>query len=145
MHVRTYYDVLGLKQDVDDDTLKSAYRKLVKKYHPDFNPNNKAAEAKMRELNEAWEILGDAEKRKEYDQKLSGTSEERPFVTGQSSQPNRPMTQEEFYNMSKRFDDMFSPESLKKSANRDSVNKSGPINSADFFEHVIGFKIPKKK
>ena len=51
-----------------------------KKYHPDLNPGDKAAEAKMLEIGEAWEVLGDRDKRKEYDQVLSGKNGKRPFA-----------------------------------------------------------------
>src|SRR5262249_17326931 len=51
-----------------DDEIKKAYRKLARKYHPDLNPNNKQSEEKFKEIQEAYEVLGDAEKRKKYDQ-----------------------------------------------------------------------------
>lgn len=65
---RDYYEVLGVEKTASDDEIKSAYRKLAKKYHPDLNPNNKEAEAKFKEANEAYEILSDKDKRAKYDQ-----------------------------------------------------------------------------
>ncbi len=65
---RDYYEVLGVDRGADDATLKKAYRKLAKKYHPDVNPGNKEAEEKFREASEAYSILSDPEKRKTYDQ-----------------------------------------------------------------------------
>ena len=65
---RDYYDVLGINKDADEATIKKAYRKLAKKYHPDTNPGNQEAEAKFKEVTEAYEILSDKEKRKLYDQ-----------------------------------------------------------------------------
>jgi DnaJ-class molecular chaperone len=65
---KSYYDVLGLKKNADEKEIKSAYRKMARKYHPDVNPNDKTAEAKFKEISEAYEVLGDAEKRKLYDQ-----------------------------------------------------------------------------
>lgn len=64
---KNYYDVLGVSKDASDDEIKSAYRKLAKKYHPDLNPGDKTAEAKFKEASEAFEVLGDATKRKNYD------------------------------------------------------------------------------
>ncbi|MBR5542546.1 MAG: molecular chaperone DnaJ [Oscillospiraceae bacterium] len=65
---RDYYEVLGVAKTATDAELKSAYRKLAKKYHPDFNKDNKEAEEKFKEVNEAYEVLSDASKRQKYDQ-----------------------------------------------------------------------------
>ncbi len=65
---RDYYDVLGVDKSVGEDDLKKAYRKAAKKYHPDLNPGNAEAEKKFKEVNEAYEILSDSEKRARYDQ-----------------------------------------------------------------------------
>jgi molecular chaperone DnaJ len=63
-----YYETLGVERGVDDKALKSAYRKLAMQYHPDRNPDNEEAETKFKEINEAYEVLKDAEKRAAYDQ-----------------------------------------------------------------------------
>ena len=65
---RDYYEVLGVPKDADEAALKKAYRVLAKKYHPDANPGDKEAEAKFKEAQEAYAVLSDAEKRKQYDQ-----------------------------------------------------------------------------
>lgn len=65
---RDYYEVLGVDKSADDATLKKAYRKLAKKYHPDVNPGDKEAEAKFKEATEAYSVLSDPDKRKQYDQ-----------------------------------------------------------------------------
>lgn len=65
---RDLYEVLGVEKNADDATLKKAYRKLAKKYHPDVNPGDKDAEAKFKEATNAYAILSDPEKRRQYDQ-----------------------------------------------------------------------------
>lgn len=62
-----YYQVLGIPKTASEKDIKAAYRKLARKYHPDLNPDNKAAEAKFKEINEANEVLSDPENRKKYD------------------------------------------------------------------------------
>src|SRR5215471_13597290 len=63
-----YYEILGVARNASDADIKKAYRKLARKYHPDFNPNNKQAEEKFKQTQEAYEVLSDGEKRKKYDQ-----------------------------------------------------------------------------
>src|SRR5499426_4517740 len=65
---RDYYETLGVGRNAKEDEIKKTYRKLARKYHPDLNPNNKQAEEKFKEVQEAYEVLGDSEKRQKYDQ-----------------------------------------------------------------------------
>ncbi len=65
---RDYYEVLGVDKNADDATIKKAYRNLAKKYHPDMHPGDKEAEAKFKEASEAYAVLSDADKRRQYDQ-----------------------------------------------------------------------------
>lgn len=65
---RDYYEVLGVSRTATDDEMKKAYRQLAKKYHPDTNPGDKTAEAKFKEASEAYAVLSDADKRRQYDQ-----------------------------------------------------------------------------
>src|SRR6201988_1166556 len=68
MEFKDYYATLGVAKSATDKELKQAFRKLARKFHPDVNPGDKSAEARFKEINEAYEVLGDADKRKKYDE-----------------------------------------------------------------------------
>src|SRR6266576_868283 len=70
MAVKTkdYYEILGVSRSASADDIKTAYRKLARKFHPDLNPGDKAAETRFKELQHAYDVLSDAENRKLYDQ-----------------------------------------------------------------------------
>ena len=67
MQAKDYYAILGVPKNVDPDAMKKAYRKLAMKFHPDRNKGDKGAEEKFKEINEAYAVLSDVKKRKEYD------------------------------------------------------------------------------
>src|SRR5690606_30293281 len=71
------YSVLGVDKKASQDEIKKAYRKLARRYHPDRNPGDKAAEARFKEISAAYDVLGDADKRKEYDRQRAN-----PFAGG---------------------------------------------------------------
>ena len=68
MEFKDYYATLGVSKTATDKEIKQAFRKLARKYHPDVNPGDKAAEARFKEINEAHEVLSDTDKRRKYDE-----------------------------------------------------------------------------
>ena len=94
MAKKDYYDVLGVKRGATEKEIKQAFRRLARKYHPDVNPNNKEAEAKFKEVNEAHEVLSDAEKRKKYDQFGENWQHAEQFANARQRAGGRPDTGE---------------------------------------------------
>lgn len=86
MSEKDLYQILGVSREADEKSIKSAYRKLARKYHPDANPGNKAVEAKFKEITEAYNILSDPEKRKLYDRfGMAGVDGSMDASAGQAS------------------------------------------------------------
>jgi curved DNA-binding protein len=94
MEYRDYYKVLGVPRNADEKTIQKAFRKLARQYHPDLNPGDKEAEKQFKELNEAYEVLSDSDKRAKYDQLGSNYSQwqrsgsQGGFNWGEWSAPN---------------------------------------------------------
>jgi curved DNA-binding protein len=109
-----YYKILGVPKNATEKDIKKAYRKMARKYHPDINPNNAAAEQKFKEVNEANEVLSDPEKRKKYDQYGKDWQHAEEFEKARSQQSSR------------------------RSANQQYAGDFGGQDFSDFFETMFG-------
>ena len=98
MEFKDYYKILELNNTASQDDVKKAYRKLARKYHPDLNPNNKEAEKKFKEINEANEVLSNAENRKKYDQYGKDWKHADAFETEKQQKQSRRNTGQQFRN-----------------------------------------------
>jgi DnaJ-class molecular chaperone len=87
---KDYYSLLGIPKNAPDKDIKAAYRRLARKYHPDVNPGDKAAEAKFKEINEAFEIISDVQKRKKYDQYGSDFENAEAFARARQQSQQQP-------------------------------------------------------
>ena len=145
---RDYYEVLGVDRNADDGTIKKAYRKLAKKLHPDLNPDDPQAEAKFKEINEAYETLSDPDKRKSYDAAQQPTRQEQPGKRpGAARTAPRPPAGGpiDFSQMAGGFASFFGfdPETgdiTDESKVSGQSPKKNPLDMSDMFEKFMGFK-----
>ncbi len=127
-----YYNVLGVKPEDSADTIKAAYRKLVKKYHPDANPGDAEAARKFGEIAEAYEVLKDADKRKKYDKKRIKAMA-RKNAAGEKSTYSQAPGQ----NMTANFEQFFG---FHPQSGEIHKGKKNPTDVSDLFERYMGIK-----
>ncbi|MBR4083906.1 MAG: J domain-containing protein [Lachnospiraceae bacterium] len=136
---KDYYKILGVPRDADDATLKKAFRKLAKQYHPDTNGGNAEAAKKFQDINEAYSVLSDEEKRKAYDEdkgeqsSAAGNAATGPKKTSQTANPFAGFTQQNF---KMDFGDMMFDEINKKKKESD---KNAGVNLNDVSEQFASF------
>ncbi|MDO5027029.1 MAG: DnaJ C-terminal domain-containing protein [Tissierellia bacterium] len=141
MKYKDYYEILGVSKDADDKEIKNAYRKLAKKYHPDLNHNDQTAAEKLKEVNEAYEVLSDADKRKKYDQFGSGYD----FTNGANFDPSQYGYGGSYtYSSAGDFSDFFNMVFGRDKSEPGSGSFSG-INFGDIFSGVGSRRKPAKK
>ena len=135
------YQVLGVSQTDDEDTIKKAYRKAAKECHPDTHPGDKRAEERFKEIGEAYRILSDKQKRKEYDARVA--QRERESATGRNSaQTGRRNAREPIYqgDIEKEFELFFPKGVQSEKKENSSQQKINPMDVTDLFERYMGFK-----
>ena len=136
------YQVLGVSQTDDEDAIKKAYRKAAKECHPDTHPGDRRAEERFKEIGEAYQILGDKQKRKEYDAKAAQKKRE--------SEPGRNRTGTEKRSagggpidpgdIEKEFERFFSMGKQSEKKGNSSQQKINHMDVTDLFERYMGFK-----
>ena len=135
-----YYQILGVNEQAADDQIKQAYRKLAKQYHPDLHPGDTKAEARFKDIVEAYEILGNSKKRKAYDEKRKKASEVRAKKTRtQTTAPEMDM-----HNFAKQMESYFgfafSGTAESKNANKENKQQGNPLDMTKMFEGFMGIR-----
>ncbi len=150
--IMDYYKILEVPREADEEQIKQAYRRKAKKYHPDLNPGDPEAEAKFKDIVEAYEILGDAERRKKYD-----INQEKAANRDRTAQPNSAKGKESDYvphmdfgaftkDMEKYFGFSFtagtSPQGQGSAQSGQNAmgGKKNPLDVTDMFEAFMNIK-----
>jgi molecular chaperone DnaJ len=129
-----YYAVLGVQPEDGADVIKERYRKLAKQFHPDRAADKASAEKRMREINEAWEILGDEEKRAGYDKKRFPKDAGRRKNAKSGSAP---FNQADYDGLMGKFDSFFAKAATPAAGSKKPAN---PLDAGDLFEKFMGIK-----
>ncbi len=140
-----YYSLLGIKRDANVSEIKKAYRKLAMKYHPDRNQNNQYAEDIFRKISQAYDVLSDEKKRKEYDLHGGNQSENTKKNKEKNSSKNEKKYKNQgfsfqFEDVEKSFENYFgfNPKSKEK-VEKEKMKKRNPLDTSDIFESYFGF------
>lgn len=145
--MKNLYSILGVSNTADEETIKKAYRKLAKKYHPDLNKNNKEAELRFKEIGEAYHILGDPEKRQKYNfARQEQTTINKEKTSTKKTATSSSNAQIDMFNMTQGFEEFFgfNPKS-GKIINEEKLNlrhekKKNPLDTSALFAKYMGFK-----
>ncbi len=135
-----YYKILGVSEQAEEEQIKQAYRRLAKKYHPDLNPNDSEAEEKFKNVVEAYETLGDTDKRKEYDLKRTKTGDGRKREsTASAKSPDKNMA-DFTKDMERYFGFSFAGGQTKKQKTGGDGKKRNPLDVTEMFEAFMKVK-----
>lgn len=145
--MKDYYKILQIERTATPEEIKKSFRKLAKKFHPDVNKNNKKAEELFKEINEAYSVLSDENKKAEYDNKLLGKEEHRTGFrqTDFQNRPNRRTTTQRtassvnFQNTGRFFENFFGfdPNGTDMNKNKEYENVR-PMKTSEAYEHIFG-------
>ncbi|SFA80237.1 J domain-containing protein [Clostridium frigidicarnis] len=143
--MKDYYKILELNKDASKDDIKSAFRKLAKKYHPDTNVDDKTLSAKFQEINEAYGVLRDEKSRKEYDEKLNNQSNnfkksnKTKQKTNNSNSSDMKSTME---NLNKSFESFFGFNANTSDVNEETLNnkEKNPMDTSHIFNSFFNLK-----
>jgi len=133
--LKSYYEILGVAETATEVEIKTAFRKLARENHPDTHPGDKAAEERFKQVAEAYEILGDPAKRKQYD------LERKQTIHGRNARKGNVSTNPfDFHNMN--FDDVFMDITREQESTKQETKKGtkSPINTDDLFSKFMGFR-----
>jgi DnaJ-class molecular chaperone len=142
--MRSYYSILGVPFDAKEDAIKKAYRVLAKQYHPDLNPGDRQAERKFKEVGEAYAVLSDPEKRRDYDRKQTepkvGPREPAQGRTARTETRVDPSKMD----FGKGFADFFgfNPQgtAVDKSKMGGGSGRKNPLDASDAWDRFMGFQ-----
>ena len=141
---KNYYEVLGVSRTASQEEIKKTYRRMARQYHPDLNPGDKAAEAKFKDIVEAYETLSNPELRKKYDEKSSGETVEKPSQK-KSEASSDVFTQGIYDQMMGDFKDFFDVEKQAKAKAESAAKKRNPLDAGDLFQSYFGSVGKQKK
>jgi len=136
--MKSYYQILGVSENATEQEIKKAFRELAQATHPDTHPGDKTAEARFKEANEAYETLGDTQKRKQYDEKRQNSANARPKGGRAKSQPKNPF--DFAMNLGDMFSDFFTDGTTEKKEKESKKRDKNPVNADDIFSKFMGFK-----
>lgn len=141
---KNYYEVLGVSRTASQEEIKKTYRRMARQYHPDLNPGDKAAEAKFKDVVEAYETLSNPELRKEYDEKGRSKTAEKPSQK-KSEASSDVFTQDIYDQMMEHFQDFFDVEKQAKAKAESAAKKRNPLDAGDLFQSYFGSVGKQKK
>lgn len=141
--LQDYYKTLQVSQRATEEEIKTAYRKLAKQYHPDVHPGDPECERKFREINEAYSILGDTEKRKQYDVERKHLTQGKNTGQEKKREAGQDNGSVDFSSLQKNFESFFGfrPDDQDMTfEEKENSKEANPLDTTDLFESFMGIK-----